>query len=93
MQSAPPRQQQSYPAISREISATYKLPPCLALRLGNTRFDALDLAGPETSDCALVLGAREVGAYGALEVGDGGARRGTALAGGRGGGGHVFNCR
>jgi hypothetical protein len=31
-----------------------------------------------------VLWAREVGAYGAFEVGDGSARRGTALAGRRG---------
>jgi hypothetical protein len=68
---------------------TYKLPPCLALRLGDAGFDALDLAGPEAGDCALVLWAREVGAYGAFKVGNGSAGRGTALAGRRGGSCHV----
>jgi hypothetical protein len=63
---------------------TYKLLPGLALGLRNARLDALDLAGPEARHGSLVLWAREVGGSdGALELGEGRARRGLPLAGGR----------
>jgi len=60
---------------------TYKLSPGLALRLWNTRFDILDLAGAKASYSPLVLGAGKRGANGTLEIGKRGTRRGLALAG------------
>jgi hypothetical protein len=64
---------------------TYKLPPGIALGLGNARLDALDFAWAKTSDGSLVLWAGEVGwADRTLEVSNGSAHGGAALArGGR----------
>lgn len=49
---------------------TYIFPPCLTLRLWDTRFDALDLAGTKASDSPLVLWAAKGGSNGSLEIGE-----------------------
>jgi hypothetical protein len=58
---------------------TYKLPPCLALRLWNTRFNALDVTGTETRYCPLVLRTDEGRTNGTLQVSKWCACRGLAL--------------